>query len=125
MNRSLFPFLATSRTRFSACATLTRFCARRVLCRPALPSAPALRSTDSAADCSALFVGFLGAHASSRPYLRAPGGEIPPGDSPAVSVCRFPRESELDVVIFFFRGITRSEESGLDYSHSTSSSLLR
>ena len=76
MNLSFFPFLATSRTRFSACATLTRFCARRVLCRPAFPSAPALRSTDSAADCSALFVGFLATMAgsdSSHPFTIGDG----------------------------------------------------
>jgi hypothetical protein len=37
VKRSFFPLLATSRTRLSACVTLTRFCARRVLCRPAFP----------------------------------------------------------------------------------------
>src|SRR6266542_3710206 len=40
------------------CDTLSRFCARRVLCWSAFPLAPALRSTDSVADCSALFIGF-------------------------------------------------------------------
>jgi hypothetical protein len=72
MNRSFFRLLATFRTRFSACNTLSRFCARRVLCRPAFPSAPALRSTNSVADCSALFVGFFATMAgsdSSRPFI--------------------------------------------------------
>ena len=42
----------------SACATRARYCARCVLCWPAFPSASTLRSTGSAADRSALFVGF-------------------------------------------------------------------
>src|SRR5262245_49310268 len=49
------------RMRSSACVTLTRFCARHVLCWCVFPLAPALRSTDTAAttpaDASA--VGFL------------------------------------------------------------------
>src|SRR3989449_1083394 len=54
--------------RSSACDTLSRLCVRRVLCWPAFPLAPALRSTGSAAfsfaadrsgaGCSALFAGF-------------------------------------------------------------------
>src|SRR5947199_7641703 len=53
--------------RSSACDTLIRFCARHVLCWPAFPLVPALRSTGSAAlapvdasavGCSALFAGF-------------------------------------------------------------------
>src|SRR5215468_8319219 len=46
----------------SACDTLTRHGVRRVLCWFAFPSAPALRSTDSAAVTEsgcALFAGFL------------------------------------------------------------------
>src|SRR6266487_3752297 len=58
VNLSFFLCLAACRTRPSACDTLSRFCARRVLCWSAFPLAPALRSTDSAADCSALFIGF-------------------------------------------------------------------
>ena len=46
------------RMRSSACDTFARLCVRNVLCWPAFPLAPALRSTDSAADCSALFAGF-------------------------------------------------------------------
>src|SRR5262245_1490961 len=38
--------------------TLIRLCVRPVLCWFAFPLVPALRSTDSAADCSALFAGF-------------------------------------------------------------------
>ena len=49
---------ANDRMRPSACDTLSRLCVRRVLCWPAFPSVPALGSTDSAAGCSALFVGF-------------------------------------------------------------------
>ena len=59
MNRSFFLCLAACRTRSSAWDTLTRSCARRVLCWSAFPSAPALRSTGSAAGCPASFAGFL------------------------------------------------------------------
>jgi hypothetical protein len=105
MNLSFFRFLATSRTRFSACDTLSRCCARRVLCRPAFPSASALRSTNSAASCPALFIGFLftttesdssrpciigyGSSPSRRGPLRAHSrwsGARPPG-SRARTVC--------------------------------------
>ena len=58
VNRSFLLCLATCRMRSSACDTLTRSCARRVLCWLAFPLVPALGSTDSAADGSALFVGF-------------------------------------------------------------------
>src|SRR5438132_2208778 len=58
VNRSFFRCLATCRMRSSACVTLSRSCARRVLCWLAFPSASALGSTDSAASCPALFVGF-------------------------------------------------------------------
>ncbi len=50
--------LATCRMRPSACDTRPRYCARCVLCWFAFPAASALRSTSSAADHSALFVGF-------------------------------------------------------------------
>ena len=65
MNRSFFLCLAACRMRSSACDTLSRSCARRVLCWPAFPSVPALRSTGSAAGCPALFVGFLATMAGS------------------------------------------------------------
>jgi len=58
VNLSFFLRLATCRTRSSACDTLTRSCARCVLCWPAFPLVSVLGSTGSAADCSALFVGF-------------------------------------------------------------------
>ena len=58
VNLSFFLRLATCRTRSSACDTLARSCARRVLCWSAFPLVPALGSTGSAADRSALFVGF-------------------------------------------------------------------
>src|SRR5262245_52123706 len=58
--------------RFSVCDTVVRFCARPVLCWLAFPSAPALRSTGSAAVETALFVGFPATMAESdfsRPYI--------------------------------------------------------
>src|SRR5215467_1502689 len=57
MNLSFFLSFATFRMRASACDTVARFCARSVLCWLAFPSAPALRSTGSAAVETALFVG--------------------------------------------------------------------
>src|SRR6266702_6385720 len=51
--------------RSSPCDTVARFCARPVLCWLAFPSAPALGSTDSAADRSALFTGFTATMAGS------------------------------------------------------------
>ena len=52
--------------RSSACDTVSRLCARPVLCWLAFPSASALGSTGSAADRSALFVGFPATVAESR-----------------------------------------------------------
>ena len=49
VNLSFFLSLATFRMRSSACDTLSRLCVRRVLCWPAFPLVPALRSTGSAA----------------------------------------------------------------------------
>ena len=65
MNFSFFLCLAACRTRSSAWDTLSRSCARRVLCWPAFPSAPALGSTGSAAGRPALFVGFIATMAES------------------------------------------------------------
>ena len=59
VNLSFLFRLAVCRTRSSAWDTLSRSCVRHVLCWPAFPSAPALRSTVSAADRSAMFVGFI------------------------------------------------------------------
>ena len=50
MNRSFFLCFATCRMPSNACDTLSRSCARRVLCWSAFPLVPALGSTDSAAD---------------------------------------------------------------------------
>src|SRR5947208_14769889 len=47
------------------CVTLTRLGVRRVLSWPAFPSVPALCSTNSAADRSALFTGFTATMAGS------------------------------------------------------------
>src|SRR5262249_49730670 len=58
VNLSFFLSLAILRMRSSACDTLTRLCVRHVLCWLAFPLVPALGSTGSAADCSALFAGF-------------------------------------------------------------------
>src|SRR5207253_639368 len=58
--------------RSSACDTRSRSCARRVLCWLAFPLASALGSTDSAASCPALFVGFPATIAESdfpRPFI--------------------------------------------------------
>src|SRR6266576_276676 len=51
--------------RSSPCDTVARFCARPVLCCSAFPLAPALGSTGSAADRSALFTGFTATTAGS------------------------------------------------------------
>src|SRR5262249_29291101 len=72
VNRSFFRCLATCRMRSSACDTLSRSCARRMLCWLAFLSASALGSTDSAAGCPALFVGFPATIAESdfpRPFI--------------------------------------------------------
>ena len=65
MNLSFSLSLAACRMRSSACDTLTRLCARPVLCWPAFPSVPALGSAGSAADCSTSFAGFPATTASS------------------------------------------------------------
>jgi hypothetical protein len=49
----------------SAGVTVSRFCARRVLCWPAFPLVAALGSTDSATDRSVLFAGFTATTAAS------------------------------------------------------------
>ena len=71
--RAAFPHTAPTsgddghagRARFSICDTPSRFCARRVLCRSAFPSAPALRSTRSAPGRPVLFAGFTATTAGS------------------------------------------------------------
>src|SRR5437016_7223833 len=71
--------------RSSACDTLTRSCARRVLCWLAFPLASALRSTGSAAGCPALFVGFPATMAESdfpTPFIIGYGSS-PPQCGPA------------------------------------------
>jgi hypothetical protein len=55
----------------TSCVTLTRLGVRRVLRWRAFPSVPALRSTNSAADPSALFVGFPATMAESDFSARA------------------------------------------------------
>ena len=65
VNFSFFLCLAACRMRASACDTVPRLCARPVLCWFAFPSASALGSTGSAADRSALFVGFPATTAKS------------------------------------------------------------
>ena len=59
MNRSFLLCLAACRMRSSAWDTPARSCARSVLCWPAFPLVPALRSTNSAAVGAALFAGFI------------------------------------------------------------------
>jgi hypothetical protein len=79
MNFSFFLCLATSRMRSSACGMLVWLCAQGMVCWPAFPLAPALRSTDSAAtptaDASAvgsfaLFAGFIAT--MTRPDFSCP-----------------------------------------------------
>src|SRR5229473_1535055 len=65
VNLSFFLCLATCRMRSNPCDTVARFCARSVLCWFAFPSVPALGSTDSAADRSALFASFTATTARS------------------------------------------------------------
>ena len=57
--------VAARRTRPTACDTLSRFCARHVLCWFAFLPVPALRSTNSATGCPALFAGFVATTAES------------------------------------------------------------
>ena len=52
MNRPFFICLAACHMRSSACDTLSRFCARHVICWSTFPLAPALRSVGSAANRS-------------------------------------------------------------------------
>src|SRR5271165_5468426 len=59
VNRSFLLCLAACRMRSSAWDTPARSCARSVLCWPAFPLVPALRSTGSAAAGAALFAGFI------------------------------------------------------------------
>src|SRR5208337_715274 len=59
VNRSFLLCLAACRMRSSAWDTPARSCARSVLCWPAFPLVPALRSTGSAAVGTALFAGFI------------------------------------------------------------------
>ena len=70
VNLSFFLSLATFRMRSSACDTLARPCVRRVLCWPAFPLVPALGSTGSAADSSALFAGFPAVGSEEAPIER-------------------------------------------------------
>ena len=58
MNRPFFKQQGKGRMRSSACDTLSRFCARHVICWSTFPLAPALRSVGSAANRSALFADF-------------------------------------------------------------------
>ena len=91
MNFSFFLCLAACRTRSSACDTLSRSCARRVLCWSAFPSVPALGSTGSAADRSALFVGFSATMAESdfsRPCIIGYGSS--PSRCGPAAACRRP-----------------------------------
>ncbi len=72
VNFSFFLSFATFRIRSSAWDTLSRSCARHVLRWSAFPLAPALRSTDSAANRLALFTSFAATMAESdfpRPYI--------------------------------------------------------
>ena len=65
VNLSFFLCLALCRMRSSACDTVPRLCVRPMLCWLAFPLVSALGSTGSAADRSALFVGFPATMAES------------------------------------------------------------
>jgi len=98
VNLSFLLCLATCRTRSSAWDTLSRSCARRVLCWLAFPSAPALGSTDSAASRLALFVGFTATMAGSdfsRPYISGDGSS--PSHCGPTSLCVIGRTRDLPV----------------------------
>ena len=84
VNLSFFRCLATCRTRSSACDTLARSCARRVLCWPAFSLVAALGSASSAADRSALFVGFSAVESGEVGFIALP----PPARSNGS--CSFP-----------------------------------
>src|SRR2546423_12110253 len=103
--------LATFRMRSSACDTFARLCVRYVLCWSAFPLVPALRSTDSAADCSALFAGFIATMAGSdfsgpciigygsSPSRRGPATAAPLRSDPRPPSCRcdpFARDVAFD-----------------------------
>jgi hypothetical protein len=84
---------AASRTRASAWVTLAQICARCVSCRLAFPSAPARRSTGSAAGRPALFARFRATTAGSdfsrrfisgygsSPSRSGPARQVPSGRS--------------------------------------------
>src|SRR5215471_11979650 len=81
-----------------ACDTLSRYCARRVFCWSAFPLVPALGSTDSAADGSALFVGFMATMAESdfpMPTSAQYGG-WPDAGPPSFRCIPFARDVLLD-----------------------------
>ena len=92
VNFSFFLCLATFRMRSSACDTLSRSCAQYVLCWPVFPLASTLRSTDSAADCSALFVGFPANMAESDfPHCHWSCVGSPGSRATSVCTCQFLR----------------------------------
>ena len=90
MNFSFFPCLAALRTRSSACDTLSRFCARHVLYWFAFLPVPALRSTNSATGCPALFACFVATTAESdfSGSCITGYGSSPSRCGPAVSIRR-------------------------------------
>ena len=98
VNLSFFLCLATCRTRSSAWDTLSRSCARRVLCWLTFPSVPALRSTNSAASRLTLFVGFTATMAGSDfscPYISGDGSS--PSRCGPRSHCVIGRSRDLPV----------------------------
>jgi len=70
VNFSFFLCLATRRMRANAWDTLSRYCARRVLCCTAFPSVSALRSTGSAASRPALLTSFSAVGSEEAPIER-------------------------------------------------------
>ncbi len=74
MNRQRRSLFATSFTRWSDDDKIPRLCVRTLACSNEFPSSRPLPSTASAADCSALFGGFIStmSRSDSRPQLGAP-----------------------------------------------------
>jgi hypothetical protein len=85
------------RMRSSACDTASRLCVRPVLCWLAFPAASALGSTGSAADRSALFVGFPATMAESDFRVRASSATAP----------RLPDADQNALLRLVRRGISR------------------
>src|SRR6266542_1186898 len=106
VNLRLFLSLATFRMRSNACDTLTRLCARHVLCWSTFPLVSALGSPGSAAVCTALFAGFAATMTESDfscPYIIGHGSSpsrCGPPDLGHITRRRRPDSRPLRYLIF-------------------------